>query len=67
MKRVVLMFELAACLSLAWPAAGGETLWRPEVGQRFPDLRLPTLEEGVSRSISDYRGEKVLLHVFASW
>ena len=36
------------------------------VGQPFPDLALPTLD-GEVRSISDYRGTKVVLHVFASW
>jgi hypothetical protein len=36
-------------------------------GQLFPDLRLPTLEGGELRSLRDYRGKKILLHIFASW
>jgi len=36
-------------------------------GRRFPDLRLPRLETGEPGSIADYRGERLVLHVFASW
>ena len=36
------------------------------VGEPFPDLALPTLD-GETRSVSDYLGQKVILHVFASW
>ena len=38
-----------------------------EVGQPFPDLVLPALDDGRPRSIRDFRGERVVLHVFASW
>ncbi len=37
-----------------------------KVGQPFPTLRLPTLDGGF-KSIADFRGKKVILHVFASW
>ena len=37
-----------------------------QVGKPFPDLRLPTLN-GRNMSIGDFRGKKVILHVFASW
>jgi hypothetical protein len=56
-------------LALTVPSQGAvETspVWRPQPGEAFPDLRLPTLDGGVA-SIADYRGRKVLLHVFASW
>lgn len=36
------------------------------VGQQFPDLILPSLD-GQTLSLSDFRGEKVILHIFASW
>jgi len=36
-------------------------------GQPFPDLVLPDLKTGQPRSITEFRGKKVLLHVFASW
>jgi len=40
---------------------------RFEVGKSFPDLTLPSLEDGSPTSIADFRGKKLLLHVFASW
>ena len=38
-----------------------------EVGAAFPTLALPALEDGRPSSVADYRGKKVILHVFASW
>ena len=37
-----------------------------EVGKPFPDLTLRALDGEASR-VSDYRGQKLILHVFASW
>lgn len=38
-----------------------------ETGRHFPNLQLPSLEDGRPRSIADYRGQKLILHIFASW
>ena len=38
-----------------------------EAGQLFPDIVLPSLEDGSPASLAQFRGKKVLLHVFASW
>lgn len=38
-----------------------------EVGQPVPDLILPAVGDGSPRSLADFRGEKYILHVFASW
>jgi len=38
-----------------------------QVGEPFPDLVLPSIEDGSPTSIASYRGKKVFLHVFASW
>jgi hypothetical protein len=38
-----------------------------EMGQPFPTLSFPALEDGRPRSIADFRGKRVILHVFASW
>lgn len=38
-----------------------------EVGQPFPVLTLPSLEDGQPRSLAEFRGHEVILHVFASW
>ncbi len=37
------------------------------VNQPFPNIALPSLYDGRPASIADYRGQKVLLHIFASW
>jgi hypothetical protein len=36
-------------------------------GVSFPNQSFPTIEGGQPVSIKDYSGEKVVLHVFASW
>jgi hypothetical protein len=38
-----------------------------EVGKAFPGLVLPSVADGNPTSIADFRGRRVLLHVFASW
>ena len=38
-----------------------------QVGEPFPDIILPTLEDGSPGSIAQFRGQKILLHIFASW
>jgi hypothetical protein len=38
-----------------------------EKGAPFPGLSFPSLENGKPVSIEHYSGEKVVLHVFASW
>ena len=40
---------------------------RIEEGRPFPDLTLPALEDGRPLSVADFRGRKIVLHVFASW
>lgn len=48
----------------------GAQLSLPEAiaeGKPFPALVLPGLADGQPASIADFRGEKVVLHVFASW
>ncbi len=38
-----------------------------EIGQAFPTLILPSLADGGPASIVQYRGQKVVLQIFASW
>ena len=38
-----------------------------QVGQRFPETAFPRLEGGRPGSIADFRREKIILHIFASW
>lgn len=37
------------------------------IGEPFPELVLPGMEDGDPRSITGYRGKKIILHMFASW
>ena len=53
---------------------GDDTLQEPganapriALGEPFPNLVLPSIEDGKPRSIADFRGQKLALHVFASW
>ena len=48
-------------------AQGGLPATGFEVGQPFPAVALPALEDGRPASLADFRGKKLLLHVFASW
>ena len=70
MFRAFSMLSLTALIlllsSVGAPSALAKEAPVIEVGQPFPDLHLPTLE-GEMKRVSDYRGQKVLLHVFASW
>lgn len=38
-----------------------------EIGQPFPDIAFPSMEDGSPMSIASFRGQKIILHVFASW
>ena len=41
--------------------------FEPKVGTLLPDFTLPRIDNGEPVSLSDYRGRKVLLVMFASW
>ena len=59
----------SAGLSMLAPSvvrAGDTPRVGTEVGQIYPDFRLPKLD-GTFGRLSDYRGKKVLLIHFASW
>jgi hypothetical protein len=36
-------------------------------GPSFPAIVFPSLADGRPRSISDFHGKKLILHIFASW
>ena len=38
-----------------------------KIGDAFPNLPLPSLHTGVADSIGNYSGQKLILHIFASW
>ncbi len=36
-------------------------------GQIFPTMVFPSLRDGRPGSVADFRGKKLILHIFASW
>lgn len=61
---------LPAIILLSWFSVGATNAedgvgW--QVGDRFPDLVLPSLDGREPLSVKSFRGRKVILHVFASW
>ncbi len=38
-----------------------------KVGEPFPTIPLPAADDGRKVSIADFRGQRLIVHVFASW
>ncbi|MCP4249814.1 MAG: hypothetical protein GY778_22455 [bacterium] len=51
----------------AWVMAADGRPSGVEIGQAFPTMILPSLDAGRPASIMQFRGQKVVLHIFASW
>jgi hypothetical protein len=67
-RSVTALVAFTAVLVAATAVATAQTpLGRIEIGQAFPDETFPRLKDGRPASLSDYRGQRVLLLVFASW
>lgn len=67
MTRTMLALLAASFLMLAWtPSAHARDL-DIDVGEPFPELRLPRIDGEGSVSVQSLRGSKVLLIQFASW
>jgi hypothetical protein len=67
--RVTMLLGLFCITSPALSDAGpqGAHGYQPTVGQPHSDFVLPNIETGEPVSLSQYRGQKVLLIHFASW
>ena len=61
-QNLVAATALAAALSPVVVGAPGL-----QEGEPFPDIVLPSMTDGRPMSLADFRGRKVILHVFASW
>ena len=61
---IVFAFNLDA---EAQQATSRTATYRPVVGKRHVDFKLPRIDNREPLSLSDYRGKKVLLLHFASW
>ena len=67
-RVVTVLCLLAVAVSTAGEVTAVQRLDSPfAVGDRFPDLAFPSLVDGAPARLSDFRGRKVMLHVFASW
>jgi hypothetical protein len=72
MRMLTLATAIGAITLTAAAATGqrgqqaGQRMGRIQIGEPFPDLALPDLN-GAPRSLAELRGQKVMLHVFASW
>ena len=64
MNRII--SAAGACL-MVFAATGVRGQPVIKAGEPFPTLVLPTMTDGSPASITDFRGKKVVLHVFASW
>jgi hypothetical protein len=73
-SRLQRLLPLLAITLVLGPSCGREPVAPPkdlsmkiEKGKPFPPIVLPALEDGSPRSLADFRGERILLHIFASW
>ena len=65
---VGLVVVVASITGLAWAGAFDTTRSRVSPGAPAPDFRAVTLDaQPVARSIADYRGQVVLLNLWATW
>lgn len=61
------MSLLTGCLSVVLAATTVLPGDPPTVGEAFPLLAFPSLEDGSLQTMAEFRGTKVLLIQFASW
>ncbi len=58
---------LPLVLGLFWMITEPLQAYEFKVGEAFPNVMLPSLEDGRPGSIADFRGQKIILHLWASW
>jgi hypothetical protein len=66
-RRLFATLPVLATLAAPVSARGQMPSHSFEVGSPFPTLSLPSLDDGRPASVADFRGRKLILHVFASW
>jgi hypothetical protein len=59
----VLSLIITSCVLMTLPMQAASF----QRGQPFPDVLLPSLENGEPLSIGQFQGQKLMLHLFASW
>jgi hypothetical protein len=58
---------MLGALTLAGALASVPVEAGTEVGQAHPVYPLPSMRDGTPLSVARFRGQKVVLHQFASW
>ncbi len=64
MRKLSLSFLVLVSICLS---TSNLTAYELKVGEPFPTLTLPSLQDGRPLSVADFRGEKLILHIWASW
>jgi hypothetical protein len=59
----VLSLIIGSCILMTLPMQAASF----QKGQPFPEVLLPSLENGEPLSIGQFQGQKLMLHIFASW
>ncbi len=65
--RLLFLLALAALAISLGDAVAKPSSTGFKVGDPFPSLVMPSLADGKPLSLARFRGEKVILHIFASW
>ena len=66
MRLRSVLFCATALAAVGQPLAGSPAI-RLEAGQPVPGLMLPALDDGRPRSLRSFRGQRLILQIFASW
>lgn len=65
--RNILFLLINVTLLTFSPCSGQESVIDLSPGKPFPIIAMPDSESGELMSITDFRGEKLMLQIFASW
>lgn len=60
----ILLYYFLFTLAVISAASGAFSL---KLGDRFPDVNLPSITNGEKKSISTLTDKKLMLHLYASW
>lgn len=66
-RQLLTSIALGSVAMLSTPLSASTQKEGLAVGDRFPQVVLPSLEDGTPLSIASFRGRKLVLHVWASW
>lgn len=64
-SMVLVLGVLALTSALVSPVRAAAVEFKP--GDRFPTIALPRIDDGQASSVVQFRGQRLMLHIFASW